>query len=250
MTRREFGGVAGRIAAALALGTACHAGAVQSSDGRLRSRPRRDGRTTAAGNSRLALGGGRDATLQVPATAGAAAMPLMVLLHGAGGSGDGILKRLGSHASEAGLVVLSPDARGSSWDAIRDSFGPDVAFIDRCLARVFEVVNIDPGRISIGGFSDGATYALSLGLVNGELFRRIVAWSPGFVVGGEAMGKPQIYISHGHEDEILPIDRCSRRIVPALKRNGYEVTYKEFVGGHTIPGEIAAAGMKFAAGLL
>lgn len=248
MTRREFAGAAGRIVGALALGTACHAGAVQSSDGRLRARPRRDARTSATGTARLGLGGGRDATLQVPATTGPGALPLMVLLHGAGGSGDGILKRLGSYASEAGIVVLSPDARASSWDAIRDAFGPDVAFIDRCLARVFETVDVDPARISIGGFSDGATYALSLGLVNGELFRRIVAWSPGFVVGGEVAGKPRIYVSHGHEDEILPIDRCSRRIVPALKRNGYEVTYKEFVGGHTIPPEIAAAGMRFALG--
>jgi phospholipase/carboxylesterase len=249
MTRREFGGVAGRIAGALVLGTACHARAVQPSDGRLRARPRRGGKTNASGTSRLGLATGRDATLQLPASAGSGALPLLVLLHGAGGSGDGILKRLGSYAAEAGVVVLSPDARGSSWDAIRDTFGPDVAFIDRCLARVFETVNVDPGRVSIGGFSDGATYALSLGLANGDLFRRIVAWSPGFVVGGDVTGKPRIYVSHGHEDEILPIDRCSRRIVPALKRNGYEVTYKEFVGGHTIPAEIAAAGMKFAAGL-
>ena len=70
MTRREFGGVAGRIAGALVLGTACHARAVQPSDGRVRARARRDGKTTAGGTSRLGLATGRDATLQVPATAG------------------------------------------------------------------------------------------------------------------------------------------------------------------------------------
>ena len=235
-------------AGALALGTACHAGAPQAHDGRLQARPRRGGRTSASGTSRLKLASGRDATLQVPPDTDGGAYPLMVLLHGAGGGGDGILRRLGSFAADAGIVVLSPDARGSTWDAIRDEFGPDVAFIDRCLARVFEQVNVDPRRISVGGFSDGATYALSLGLINGELFERIVAWSPGFVVGGNVTGKPKIYISHGHEDEILPIDRCSRRIVPALKRNGYDVTYTEFVGGHTIPEAIAREGMKFAGG--
>ena len=248
MTRRQFAGLAGTMAGALALGTACHAGAPQARDGRLKARPRRGARTSARGTSRLKLASGRDATLQVPAESGEGSLPLMVLLHGAGGSGDGILRRLGAFATEAGIVVLSPDARGSSWDAIRDEFGPDVAFIDRCLERVFDEVDVDPRRISVGGFSDGATYALSLGLVNGELFERIVAWSPGFVVGGNVTGKPKIYISHGHADEILPIDRCSRRIVPALERNGYDVTYKEFVGGHTIPEGIAREGMKFAGG--
>ena len=248
MTRREFAGLAGRLGGGLALATACHAGTPQPRDGRLKARPRRGITTAATGSSRLALGSTRDATLQMPAKNEGGSLPLLVLLHGAGGSGEGILRRLGSFAAEAGIVVLSPDARASSWDAIRDAFGPDVAFIDRCLERVFEQVNVDPRRVSIGGFSDGATYALSLGLVNGELFQRIVAWSPGFVVGGNVTGEPRIYVSHGHEDEILPIDRCSRRIVPALKRNGYEVTYKEFVGGHTIPEAIAREGMAFVAG--
>ena len=33
-------------------------------------------------------------------------------------------------------------------------------------------------------------------------------------------GAPRIYISHGTHDTVLPIDRCSRRIVPALQRAG------------------------------
>jgi phospholipase/carboxylesterase len=248
MTRREFTTLAARLTGAVALGTACHAVSPLPADGRIRARARRGVKTTATGTTRLGLGGARDATLQLPKTVSADSLPLMVLLHGAGGSGDGILKRLGSYAADAGIVVLSPDARDSSWDAIRKDFGPDVEFIDRCLERVFEQVNVAADRVSVGGFSDGATYALSLGLVNGELFKRIVAWSPGFVVGGEVTGKPRIYVSHGTEDEILPIDRCSRRIVPVLKRNGYDVTFKEFIGGHTIPAEIATAGMKFALG--
>lgn len=246
MTRREFSGLAGQLIGSLALGAACHAVAPGQRDGRLRATPKRNVKTTASGTSRLSLGGTRDATLQMPPQTNTEPLPLMLLLHGAGGSGDGILKRLGSFASAAGIAILSPDAREPTWDAVRGEFGPDVQFIDRCLERVFEQVNVDTRRLSIGGFSDGATYALSLGLINGELFRRVVAWSPGFVVGGEVSGRPRIYVSHGHEDEILPIDRTSRRIVPALKRNGYDVTFKEFIGGHTIPREIATEGMQFA----
>jgi phospholipase/carboxylesterase len=34
---------------------------------------------------------------------------------------------------------------------------------------------------------------------------------------------------------VLPIDRCSRRLVPELQRAGYDVTYEEFDGGHVVP---------------
>ena len=93
--------------------------------------------------------------------------------------------------------------------------------------------------MAVEGFSDGASYALGLGLANGDLFRRIVAFSPGYVPGFTAEGHPTVFVSHGTGDEVLPIDRCSRRIVPALQRRRYDVTYREFEGGHEVPAEIA-----------
>jgi phospholipase/carboxylesterase len=36
----------------------------------------------------------------------------------------------------------------------------------------------------------------------------------------------------------LPIDQCSRRIVPKVRRAGYDVRYREFDGGHTVPPEM------------
>ena len=113
----------------------------------------------------------------------------------------------------------------------------------RSLEKVFGLADVDPARVTIGGFSDGATYALSLGLANGDFFRRIIAWSPGFYIGGQAYGRPEIFISHGTADQILPIDRCSRMIVPALKKQGYTVTFRQFDGGHEIPPNIAREGM-------
>ncbi len=47
------------------------------------------------------------------------------------------------------------------------------------------------------------------------------------------------YLSHGTGDRLLPIERCSRRIVPRLEREDYEVRYREFDGPHTVPGSIA-----------
>ncbi len=247
ITRRHFGVITGGALASFTLGGARHCGIEprQADDGRLSARPPAAVETSAKGQSALGLDHVRDAILRLPAKSTGAPLPLFVLFHGAGGSAEGVLERLGSAPDEAGVAVLTPDSRGSSWDNIRDSFGPDVTFLNRALERVFNTVAVDPARIAIGGFSDGATYGLSLGLINGDLFSRVVAFSPGFVVDGTPHGTPRIFISHGRADPILPIDRCGRRIVSELRKRGYDVTFREFDGGHEIPADIARAGMRW-----
>ena len=111
--------------------------------------------------------------------------------------------------------------------------------LDLALARVFSIVPIDPGRVAVAGFSDGASYALGLGLANGDLFGRVVAFSPGFVAGTARAGRPAVFVSHGDADDVLPVDRTSRRIVRALRDDGYDVTYREFPGGHAVPPEVS-----------
>jgi len=248
VSRRHFGLVAGGALASFAVGGACRGSEPgYADDGRLTARPRATVTTSRVGAHALGLGGARDAILQLPSNAPGAPLPLLVLLHGAGGSGAGILRRLGSAPDEAGVAVLAPDSRDSTWDAIRDRFGRDVNFLNRALERVFDTVALDPARLAVGGFSDGATYALSLGLINGDLFRRVVAFSPGFVVDGAPQGRPRLFISHGTADNILPIDESSRLIVPALQRRGYDVTFREFDGGHEVPVAVAREGMRWVA---
>jgi phospholipase/carboxylesterase len=247
LTRRRFGAVVVGAFASFVFGGACHGSQSKAtSNGRIAARPRADAKTSGSGSRTLGLGGPRDAILQLPAKAATSPLPLLVLLHGAGGSATGILRRLGTMADDAGVAVLAPDSRDTSWDAIGGDLGPDVAFLNRALERVFDSTAVDPARVSVGGFSDGATYALTIGLVNGDLFRRVVAFSPGFIIQGTPYGKARFFVSHGTRDEILPIDRCSRRIVPALQKAGYDVTYREFDGGHTIPADIARDGMRWA----
>jgi phospholipase/carboxylesterase len=212
-------------------------------DGRIKARPRGAGKTSERGSRRLGIGGRRDGVLHVPAGAGDGPLPLLVLLHGAGGNGEGIIRYLGETAENAGVAVLAPDSRGSTWDALLDAFGADVEFLDRALEHTFERVAVDAALVSVGGFSDGATYAISLGLVNGDLFRRVLAFSPGFFVTGPRNGRPEFFVSHGTDDEVLPIRRCSRVIVPRLKNDGYAVTYREFDGGHEVPPTIAKEGL-------
>ena len=250
ITRRRFGALSAGALASVVLGDACHHVDVapDATLGRITARPIANVQTSVKGKSLLGLDSERDAIIQIPTMAAPAPLALLVLLHGAGGSGDGILDWLGPVADEAGVAVLAPASRGSSWDAIRYSFGADVSSLNRALERVFEIVSVDPQRIAIGGFSDGATYALSLGVINGDLFHRVAAFSPGFVIDGPKHGTPRFFISHGAGDNILPIDRCSRQIVSSLRTRGYDVTFREFEGGHSVPSDIALEGMRWVAG--
>lgn len=196
------------------------------------------------GLSRLGLDGRRDALLYVPPSlVPGRPAPLAVGLHGAGGDARGGLDVLLPLADERGLVVLAPPSRGGTWDVILGGFGPDVAFLDAALAGAFARVAVDAGRVAVSGFSDGASHALSLGLTNGDLFDRLIAFSPGFSAPGDANSRPGVFITHGVRDTVLPIDRCSRRIVPELERQGYDVRYTEFDGGHTVPPDLAAASL-------
>jgi predicted esterase len=138
-----------------------------------------------------------------------------------------------------------PDSRQQTWDVIAGGYGPDVAYIDRALEQTFDLYNVDPARIAISGFSDGASYALSLGATNGNLFTHVIAFSPGFMAPASEHGSPALFISHGTGDRVLPIDACSRKIVSRVKRAGYRVRYKEFDGPHTVPAEIAGEALEW-----
>lgn len=187
---------------------------------------------------------GHSAALFVPSSIPDTAIPLVVLLHGAGSNASRILPILQTAAENQSFLVLAPQSLDTTWDAIRGGFGSDVRAVDEALDFVFDAYPVDPERIAISGFSDGASYALSLGLVNGTLFSRILAFSPGFVMPGAFEGRPSIFISHGVSDQVLPVDRTSRRIVPALQAEGYTVDYREFDGGHMVPPDMIEAALE------
>ena len=187
------------------------------------------------------LGAARDSYLYVPATYRVERpVPLVLLLHGAGGHAHQGLDLLRSLADAAGLLLLAPASREHTWDLlVSRRYGPDLALIDRALEQTFSRYAVAPERVAVGGFSDGASYALSLGITNGDLFTHVIAFSPGFIASAGQMGSPRVFVSHGTRDGVLPIGRCSRKIIPQLERAGYDVLYREFDGGHTISPEIA-----------
>lgn len=161
---------------------------------------------------------------------------LVLLLHGAGGSARQGLDLLLPVADEHRLLLVAPQAESSTWDLIVEGFGPDVRRVDGLLATAF--AGYPTERVVVGGFSDGASYALSLGLTNGDLFDAVVAFSPGFAAPQVTHGRPRVVVSHGTDAPVLPVDVCSRRLVPRLRGLDYDVTYQEFPGGHEVPADI------------
>ena len=172
-------------------------------------------------------------------------VPFLLALHGASHDARSILAPLLAPARAQGVLVLAPKSKGVTWDAIRgDDFGPDVVFINEALKRIFAAYAVDRGRLAVGGFSDGASYALSLGLINGDLFDDVLAFSPGFAFAPETHGHPKVFISHGRRDPVLPIERCGRAIARELAQAHYSVAFREFDGGHEMPPEVLEAAVR------
>jgi phospholipase/carboxylesterase len=199
----------------------------------------------AAGLHTLGAREKRDSLVYIPESASKfEKAPLMVSLHGATQNAERGLALLQSLSDEHGFVLLAPASADGTWE-VEGAWGADLENVDLSLALSFGLRNIDPSRIAISGFSDGATYALALGLSNGDLFNATLAFSPGYLAAGARAGKPPVFISHGTADPIFPIDQCGRAIAANLKRADYRVTFREFEGRHTLPPAVAGEAMEW-----
>ena len=95
----------------------------------------------------------RTAVVQVPA--GAGPHPVIILLHGNGGTGAGTIAALNPHVSTA--IRVAPDGYLTSWNVDGEaSQAPDVAFIRDLIALLKTYDNVDAGKISIFGISNGS----------------------------------------------------------------------------------------------
>ena len=208
--------------------------------------------TTSAGLQKLS---GRNGLLYIPMDH-AEPLPLLILLHKAGGSASEWFGGSGSYtpyADKGRFIILAPESPGQSWGTGPKQWGYDYLAINRALQDAFARCAIDRSRIAIGGFSDGASYALSLGLANGDVFSYVIAFSPGYIVRAQARGRsgpkgveiPLIYIAHGQSDNVLPIASTSRIFVSSLRKNGYNVEFREFSGGHHLSRQVADQAMSW-----
>lgn len=187
----------------------------------------------------------RGGEIYIPHAAPNERTPLLILLHGSERTAADWFPDFGKYAEKGAFVIIAPEASGKTWGGGMHDFGPDVTVINRAIAVAATKCALDPERVAIGGFSDGASYAMSLGLANGDVIRHVVAFSPGYFNGHEQRGKPAFFISAGVNDPILPVDQCSRRFVATLRKAGYPVEYKEFYGRHEIPSGTCDAAMNW-----
>ena len=135
--------------------------------------------------------------------------------------------------------MLAPDSRNElTWDLVLGQYGPDVEFLQEAFRQTMGRCTVDRQRLTVAGHSDGASYSLSFGIGAGDVFGHVIAMSPGVMSPVAARGKPKIFISHGVSDTTMPIDDTSRKFVPRLKGLGYDVTYREYDGGHGAPAPV------------
>jgi phospholipase/carboxylesterase len=217
--------------------------------GRISIRPARISQSAPLGLQALELGSMRDSYLYVPQgyrfTEPSA---LMLVLHGSGGHAHHGVELLQSLADEKGIILVAPASLHYTWGEGPSGNTSDMRRLTKALDHVFNRYAVDPARIAIGGFSDGATYAIEVGLANGELFRYVIAFSPHAVASLEVRDprhSPRIFISHGMRDEVMPISTCSQRIVRPLELAGIDVEYAEFEAGRRIPPDIASQAIEW-----
>jgi len=95
----------------------------------------------------------RTAVVQVPA--GPGPHPVIILLHGNGGTGAGTIAALNPHVSTA--IRVAPNGYLTSWNVDGEaSQAPDVAFIRDLIALLKTYDNVDAGKISLFGNSNGS----------------------------------------------------------------------------------------------
>jgi len=200
----------------------------------------------APGRHALSLAGGRDAVLFVPSSLDAAApAPLFVFFHGAGGYAEKVLPFIEEHAERHGFLVLAPQSMFVTWDIVIGGHGPDLQRLQDGLRQVAGHYRIDLARLAFAGFSDGASYALSVGITNGDVASHVIAFSGGFMNVFSQAGAPRVFIAHGLIDEQLPIATSARANAASLQAAGYDVRYVEFNGLHIISPPIVALAVDF-----
>jgi predicted esterase len=203
----------------------------------------------------LELAGGAYAYLPKGRTGAPA--PVLVALHGAGGQAADVLTSFREAADANGIVLLIPQSIKGTWDMIEDlksrlgvemnvqpRYGKDLKALDTALADLFTKVAVDPARVGIMGFSDGATYALSVGTANPQLFHRVIAFSPGPAFLGKSAPDQYVFISHGENDRVLPY-ATARGHAGRLRVKKVPVEFEKFDGGHEVPKAIKEKAMAF-----
>jgi predicted esterase len=177
--------------------------------------------------------------------------PLLAVLHGAGRREELLMKAYRDEAERRQALFLIPRSYGGTWDLIEHaaqagvaggepSGRPDLDFLEYAYDLIFRRYPVDAERLGLVGYSDGASYALSVGLSNPELFRAVMGWAAGFVaIENEAAApgvpRPAVLVEYGTHDELFPFEQVAVPMREQLEAFGCAVTFRVDQGGRHWP---------------
>lgn len=153
---------------------------------------------------------------------GAELVPLVVALHGTGGTPRLMAKITGFTARAPGLVLYpaalgeagSEDpAVGAAWNAGPGLGCPafpeadDAGFLRALIARVGELAPVDRTRLHLAGLSNGGRMAYRLGLEASDLFASLAVVAGAWDGAGPSPTRPvPTLIFHGTADRHIPYE--------------------------------------------
>jgi len=146
--------------------------------------------------------------------------PLLILLHGYTGSGEGIDTYFNLLADHHGFVYAAPDGTIDSdgnrfWNATDvccdfDARGiDDVAYLTGVIADIQARLNIDPKRIDVAGWSNGGFMSYRMACERADLVAAVVSLAgatfaaPGDCAPSEPVSVAQV---HGTADDVIKFD--------------------------------------------
>ncbi|HEX2437107.1 MAG TPA: phospholipase [Methylomirabilota bacterium] len=169
---------------------------------------------------------------------GAAAMPLVVALHGGSGHGRDFVWSWLREARARQALLLSPTSTQRTWSLMGDDV--DSAPLRQMVEGVAERYPVDRTRVLLTGMSDGGTYTMICGLQDDTTFTHLApacgVLHLGLLGGGleRARDKP-IYLIHGALDWMFPV-YTARMAQEALIAVGARLVYRELPDlSHTYP---------------
>lgn len=184
---------------------------------------------------------GRSGAYYVPSGSRTQPMPLLVVLHGSGGSGEAILAQFRPFAQTRRFAIVAPDSRSTPeghfvWQ-VADRPGEITADLTHVLSAVewfrsHSGVSIDPARVLIAGFSAGASSAPYIGS-NRPPFTHAAVLHGGVFPGGLGSRRIPVWVSTGEQDRYRPVTLVQQS-VNELTRLGFTTTFRAYPGAHDL----------------
>jgi poly(3-hydroxybutyrate) depolymerase len=178
-------------------------------------------------------GADRTFVAYVPDSAGTSA-PMLLLLHGSGGSGAQIAALWKDLADRAGIVLAAPDAwQSDGWRINHDT--PE--FLRTVVDWVEAKHGVDERRVYLFGQSGGAVYALIMAMLESRYFAGAAVHAGAWREAAEfraltyAQRKIPLKIIVGDRDEFFSASAV-RRTQAALQAAGFPVEIEIVPGQH------------------